>query len=533
MNDDFFHFFDLIKDDNEYIEALNTVKYRYGLYPQQYQNLYSQFLENSNDSSESLNIDMIVNTNELTQQQKAVVTSLVEIIIDSRLTILDKTSTDIEDFYEIKEDLLFLLIKLMFQVISAEIPQYTVRSAKVQNKVSIPIDSKTNTQIFKKSFLHHIFSSTEKTAKNASLPILTLLAPVHFSSLKHINISPYKNLYDCYDIRNDARFMALSSNSLDEIAPLMKLLQDSYSNRESSAQNTVDVSTKPYSIANFNTFYLYFSDVFSAVCNIWETLEDQNSCTLLEGNNINAMRVINNYIAERIYHFNFYQKLCRFLDDNISEYELKYNQLLSISMLENVFYVDRIFHCVRQKENITALYHTAAHNEEISPQATTYDSSLMACRESVDLLSMIYYPIIFTLAYSIVKDRISFDELADLFNMLSIDPTYKKMLDSIDIANSKTQILINPSNINKAQISKIMSESFYIVNRRYYRNESPFTDYYLKTFCGCNSPLRYPSHLIPAILPSPPRMNSDEYENLLAAEEKDREYAKPQQSQQT
>ena len=116
--------------------------------------------------------------------------------------------------------------------------------------------------------------------------------------------------------------------------------------------------------------------------------------------------MINDYLSERIYHFNFYREFFDLIDSAPEEYELDYNQLLSIATLDNVFYTDKLFNYVKKKDQATTLYHTPLHNEGISSQMTNYDSSFMACRESVDLLNYIYYPVIFTLSYSLVKNNL-------------------------------------------------------------------------------------------------------------------------------
>lgn len=43
MNKDFYYFFNLFKDDNDFNDALNTVRYRYGINPLDFQHTYSQY----------------------------------------------------------------------------------------------------------------------------------------------------------------------------------------------------------------------------------------------------------------------------------------------------------------------------------------------------------------------------------------------------------------------------------------------------------------------------------------------------------
>lgn len=44
MNEDFYYFFSLFKDNCVFNEALNTARYRYGLDPERYLNLYSDIV---------------------------------------------------------------------------------------------------------------------------------------------------------------------------------------------------------------------------------------------------------------------------------------------------------------------------------------------------------------------------------------------------------------------------------------------------------------------------------------------------------
>ena len=138
---------------------------------------------------------------------------------------------------------------------------------------------------------------------------------------------------------------------------------------------------------------------------------------------------------------------------------------------------------------------------------------------SVDLLNYIYYPVIFTLSYSLVKNNISFGELAGFLGKLSAHSPYKEMLDTINLSKPASKP-INPSFRNTETINRLFSESLYIIKRRYYRNTSPYPDYFLKTFYSADSPLKFPSYLIPSVLPRPARLNSDEYKTLLSLERK-------------
>ena len=52
--------------------------------------------------------------------------------------------------------------------------------------------------------------------------------------------------------------------------------------------------------------------------------------------------MINDYLSERIYHFNFYREFFDLIDSAPEEYELDYNQLLSIATLDTVFYTDKL-----------------------------------------------------------------------------------------------------------------------------------------------------------------------------------------------
>lgn len=55
-----------------------------------------------------------------------------------------------------------------------------------------------------------------------------------------------------------------------------------------------------------------------------------------------GIRLINDYLSERIYHFNFYREFFDLIDSAPEEYELDYNQLLSIATLDTVFYTDKL-----------------------------------------------------------------------------------------------------------------------------------------------------------------------------------------------
>lgn len=518
MNEDFYYFFSLFKDNCVFNEALNTARYRYGLDPQRYLNLYSDIVNDpGNIHLIEDELSMFFNIDFLSHNEYVLLLLLKNIIVDSRKIICGKDSDKLYEIQEINADLLYLMVKLLLQKATEELSNSTVRCSLIENATNINIDSKTNTRLFKKSFLHRIFTVTDTLPQNVSLPIRVIFAPVQFSSLKTINISPYKNIYDCPDIHRDARFIMLKSVSDNETAQfMMELMNKSYKARGNSSQATITNYSNGYSSANFNTFYTKYCNTYK---DIFDNLDKISPESELDTKDINGIRLINDYLSERIYHFNYYREFFDLIDSAPEEYELDYNQLLSIATLDNVFYTDKLFNYVKKKDHATTLYHTPLHNEGISSQMTNYDSSFMACRESVDLLNYIYYPVIFTLSYSLVQNNISFGELAGFLGKLSAHAPYKEMLDTINLSKPASKP-INPSFRNTETINRLFSESLYIIKRRYYRNTSPYTDYFLKTFYSADSPLKFRSDLIPAVLPRPASLNSDEYKTLLNLERK-------------
>lgn len=522
MNKDFYYFFNLFKDDNDFNDALNTVRYRYGINPLDFQNAYSQY-NTEWDKFENIvkeKLSIFIGDEELTPKEQILLFSLIKVISDSRHTLCRLESERLSDIPEIQSDLLYLLIKLVLQMSVKEFSAPTVRCTKVIRLTSKNIDSKTNTQLFKNSFLHHIFSGSEKICKNSSLPIRVLFAPVQFAALKTINICQYKYIYDCRDIKNDARFNRLTSISDSQSANLMlSQYREEFDCRE-KLRNDNQAMYIRFSLANLNTFCKEFSDDFSEVVANWDKLNPE---TILP-HRINALRIINDYITERVYHFGFYQQFNAFLDKKLDEYQLDYNQLLSIATLDNVFFCEHILSKVDKKESETGLYHTSEYGKLLSSQAVDRDLTMMACRESVDLLNYIYYPTIFTLSYNLVtKNGFSLSEIMDLLDKLSSIRVFKYRLNSIDVSKYKMSTLLFPSNQNRKAIESIIDDSIYIINRRYYSNTSPYTYYYLHTFSRADSPLVYPPDLIPAILPPPEHLDSDEGTILRKLEIADRE----------
>lgn len=529
MNKDFYYFFNLFKDDNDFNDALNTVRYRYGINPLDFQHTYSQY-NTEWDKLENIVKDKLriyIDSENLTPKEQILLFSLIKVISDSRHTLCRLESERLSDIYEIQSDLLYLLIKLVLQLSVKEFAALTVRCTKVIDLTSKKIDSKTNTQLFKNSFLHHIFSDSEKICKNTSLPIRVLFAPVQFAALKTINICPYKYIYDCRDIKNDARFNRLTSISDSQSASLMlsKLVED-FGCQERHRDDNQDMYTR-FSLANLNTFCKEFSEAFSEVVAKWNKFSPE---TVLP-HRINALRIINDYITERVYHFGFYQQFNAFLDDKLDEYQLDYNQLLSIATLDNVFFCEHLLNKVAKKENATGLYHTSEYGKLLSSQAVDRDLTMMACRESVDLLNYIYYPTIFTLSFSLVgQNNFSLCEIMNLLDKLSSIRVFKKRLNSIDVSKYRKSTFLSPSNRNRKDIEGIIDDSVYIINRRYYSNTPPYTYYYLHTFSGADSPLVYPPDLIPAILPPPEHLDSDEGTKLRNQEIVDRKKTTPDEA---
>lgn len=174
-------------------------------------------------------LSMFFNIDVLSHNEYVLLLILKNIIVDSRKIICGKDSDKLYEIQEINADLLYLIVKLLLQKATEELSNFTVRCSLIENATNINIDSKTNTRLFKKSFLHRIFTVTDTLPQNVSLPIRVIFAPIQFSSLKTINISPYKNIYDCPDINKDARFIMLKSVSDNETAQfMMERMNESY-----------------------------------------------------------------------------------------------------------------------------------------------------------------------------------------------------------------------------------------------------------------------------------------------------------------
>ena len=343
---------------------------------------------------------------------------------------------------------------------------------------------------------------------------------MQFAALKTINICPYKYIYDCRDIRNDARFTRLTSisDSLSASLMLSKIMEE-YGFRENLRYNNQDMYTR-FSLANLNTFCKDFSEAFSKVVEKWGKLNPE----IILPHRLNAFRIINDYISERIFHFGFYQQFSAFLGKKIDEYLLDYNKLLSIATLDNVFFCEHLLSKVAKKEKATKLYHTSEYGKLLSSQEVDRDLTMMACRESVDLLNYIYYPTIFTLSYSLVtQNGFSSCELIALLEKISSNDIFNELLDSINVSKNSKNLLLSPSRRNRKAIESIINDSLYIINRRYYSNTPPYTYYYLHTFSGADSPLVYPADLITAILPPPEHLDSNECSILRSLEIADRE----------
>ena len=321
MNKDFYYFFNLFKDDNDFNDALNTVRYRYGINPLDFQHTYSQY-NTEWDKFESIVKDKLriyIDSENLTPKEQILLSSLIKVISDSRHTLCRLESERLSDIPEIQSDLLYILIKLVLQLSVKEFSAPTVRCTKVISLTLKKIDSKTNTQLFKNCFLHHIFSGMEKTCKNSSLPIRVLFAPVQFAALKTINICPYKYIYDCRDIKNDARFIRLTSISDSQSANLMlSQYREEFDCREKFRNDNQAMYTR-FSLANLNTFCKEFSEAFSKVVANWDKFNPET----ISPHRINALRIINDYITERVYHFGFYQQFNAFLDEKLGQYRTK------------------------------------------------------------------------------------------------------------------------------------------------------------------------------------------------------------------
>ena len=181
---------------------------------------------------------------------------------------------------------------------------------------------------------------TDTLPQNVSLPIRVIFAPIQFTSLKTINISPYKNIYDCPDINKDARFIMLKSVSDNETAQfMMELMNESYKARGKYSQKTTTNYSGGYSSANFNTFYTKYCNTYKKIFNNLDKISPESE---LDTNKMKGIRLINDYLSERIYHFNFYREFFDLIDSAPEEYELDHNQLLSIATLDNVFYTDKL-----------------------------------------------------------------------------------------------------------------------------------------------------------------------------------------------
>ena len=127
MNEDFYYFFSLFKDNCVFNEALNTARYRYGLDPQRYLNLYSDMVNDPGNRS-------CKKTKEKAASRKKQGSSLFFCFLQRQ-----------------------------------ELSNFTVRCSLIENATNINIDSKTNTRPFKKSFLHRIFTVTDTLPQNVSL----------------------------------------------------------------------------------------------------------------------------------------------------------------------------------------------------------------------------------------------------------------------------------------------------------------------------------------------------------------------------
>lgn len=522
MNNDFFYFFNLFKDDNDFNDALNTIRYRYGINPMEFQNMYSQYEKEWNQFKDNIEekVKLYTSIEGLNQKEKLFLFSLIKVISDSRDAICNLPSDSLMHLSEILSDLIYLIIKLVLQMSAKEFSAPTVRCTKVKEQTEKKIDSKTNTQLFKNSFLHHIFSDSEKICNNTSLPIRVLFAPVQFAALKTINICPYKYIYDCHEKINDARFHYLSRVSDSQSANLMLAqLSEVFDFRENLRYNNQDMYTR-FSLANLNTFCKDFSEAFSVVVENWGKLNPE----IILPHRLNAFRIINDYISERIFHFGFYQQFSAFLDKKIDEYLLDYNKLLSVATLDNVFYSKHLLSNVEKKRDSTDLNQTPKYNKSLSPPEVNPDSPMMTCQKSVDLLNYIYYPTIFTLSYSLATtNSFSSCELIALLEKMSSNDIINKHLDSINVSKNSKGLLLSPSRRNRKAIESIINDSLYIINRRYYSNTSPYSYYFLHTFSRADSPLVYPPRLIPEILPPPARLNSDECSILRSLEIADRE----------
>ena len=93
MNEDFYYFFSLFKDNCVFNEALNTARYRYGLDPERYLNLYSDIVNDpGNTHLIEDELSMFFNIDVLSHNEYVLLLILKNIIVDSRKIICGKDS---------------------------------------------------------------------------------------------------------------------------------------------------------------------------------------------------------------------------------------------------------------------------------------------------------------------------------------------------------------------------------------------------------------------------------------------------------
>lgn len=93
MNEDFYYFFSLFKDNCVFNEALNTARYRYGLDPERYLNLYSDIVNDpGNTHLIEDELSMFFNIDVLSHNEYVLLPILKNIIVDSRKIICGKDS---------------------------------------------------------------------------------------------------------------------------------------------------------------------------------------------------------------------------------------------------------------------------------------------------------------------------------------------------------------------------------------------------------------------------------------------------------
>lgn len=227
-------------------------------------------------------------------------------ISDSRKIICGKDSDKLYEIQEINADLLYLIVKLLLQKAAEELSNFTVRCSLIENATNINIDSKTNTRLFKKCFLHKFFTVTDTLPQNVSLSIRVIFAPVQFSSLKTINISPYKNIYDCPDIHRDARFIMLKSVSDNETAQsMLELMNESYKTRGNSSQKTITNYSGGYSSANFNTFNKKYCNTYKKIFHNLDKISPESELVAQNHGIFNARRALeqeDTKLDSRAYH---------------------------------------------------------------------------------------------------------------------------------------------------------------------------------------------------------------------------------------